>query len=546
MYRRLSVFAVVVLFSLLPVMAFDRPVSSHGFISASWTYPDAYGQGVDEIRLYQLLGGSWDALTPFGYLSTNAVDRFEINETGNMQVNLKSWFNNTHIGAIDFNDGKNYLRFIGSLYTDTGALITQQNGTYYGGTDASDPMFYYFYNVTFPFTPTSPSSYTAYIDYQILEDAFEKRREIDITGASGAGTGYQVLVNVTYDSDMQVDFGDIRFTDDDGITELDYWMQEKQNSTYAVFWVEVQDNLDTAQSIYMYYDSVIERSTTSDGYAVFEFFEDWEEGAVNGTRWDTDYSGGSSSFSTTDANHGYVHKIEGGTSNGIQSYSSVANTSSETAVLFRAYLEETLASYQQTRLGMSNKIVLESNYGVNKITYFEDYLADYDQTVLSSDYFDAWYTFEFQRDSDYGTDLGLFYANTTLVDYGGMTPDTTEDNWFYLWCRDTEYDLYSDWIAGRKFVTGDPAQTTSIGSEESLSSNWADISSLVLVFAVPISETALWGLNVFYIIAGLVMIPASTLYLVKGGRKEMNSTKLLYGLIILFLGLGLFIGGVVP
>ena len=35
------------------------------------------------------------------------------------------------------------------------------------------------------------------------------------------------------------DFGDIRFTDSDGVTELSYWMEEKVDGDYAVFWVKV-------------------------------------------------------------------------------------------------------------------------------------------------------------------------------------------------------------------------------------------------------------------------------------------------------------------
>jgi len=37
----------------------------------------------------------------------------------------------------------------------------------------------------------------------------------------------------------RTDFGDIRFTKSDGITELDYWMEEVVDGDYAVFWVKV-------------------------------------------------------------------------------------------------------------------------------------------------------------------------------------------------------------------------------------------------------------------------------------------------------------------
>ena len=394
--------------------------------------------------------------------------------------------------------------------------------------------------------PVTPHTETAPVQNAIVASGenwlnyFDYRRNITLTGVTGAGTGYQVLVNITYNSSMQVNFGDIRFTDDDGDTELTYWMQEHVNSSYAVFWVKVNDDLGSNQIIYIYYGNN-GVTTTSNGYATFEFFEDWEEGSVNATRWDTDDSGGSSSFSTTNAHHGNVHRIQGGAANGIQSYSTTANTSSETAVLFRAHLEETVTSFEQVRLGQPNKIVFESNYGTNQITYFDDGLVA-DTNSISSTYFDAWYTFEFRRDNDYGTDFGYLFANTTQVDYGDMIPDTSTDNWFYLWCRDTEYDLYSDWIAGRKFVTGDPAQTASIGSEES-TVEWVEVGRATVYLNVPFD---MWGFNGALIILGLIMIPASGAYLVWGGRKDLDQDKLFMALIMFCMGWGLLIGGIMP
>ncbi|MEM3697109.1 MAG: hypothetical protein QXQ94_06380, partial [Candidatus Bathyarchaeia archaeon] len=65
------------------------------------------------------------------------------------------------------------------------------------------------------------------------------RKSHVINSASGAGTNYQVRVkahygsgtdngeNVYLNSHCRTDFGDVRFTDDDGETVLDYWMESK-------------------------------------------------------------------------------------------------------------------------------------------------------------------------------------------------------------------------------------------------------------------------------------------------------------------------------
>jgi len=93
---------------------------------------------------------------------------------------------------------------------------------------------------------------------------------------SGAGTNYQVQIIVHYGSGTdggddvylkslcRTDFGDVRFTDNDGTTPLDYWMQTKVNSDHADFWVEVKDDLSTnPATIYIYYGKSDATTTSS-------------------------------------------------------------------------------------------------------------------------------------------------------------------------------------------------------------------------------------------------------------------------------------------
>jgi len=75
---------------------------------------------------------------------------------------------------------------------------------------------------------------------------------------------------------------------------------------------------------------------------------------------------------------------------------------------------------------------------------------------------------------------------------------------------------------------------------------WVSIGSVEFIFDVDWHPVAQFGYDMFFILAGLIMIPASTMYLVRGGRKEMSRDKLFYALIIFFVGLGLLIGGVSP
>ena len=62
-----------------------------------------------------------------------------------------------------------------------------------------------------------------------------------------------------------------------------------------------------------------------------------------------------------------------------------------------------------------------------------------------------------------------------------------------------------------------------------------------LVFPVSIDETAL---NWFLILLGMFMVPASTLYLVKGGKDNMSMNKVFYFIVVFLLGWGLIFIGV--
>jgi hypothetical protein len=115
------------------------------------------------------------------------------------------------------------------------------------------------------------------------------RKSHDIHAATGAGTDYQIQITVhagagsdsvgdVYLNSHGVDasFGDIRFTDDDGNTELDYWMVSHVDSNNAVFWVKVDDSLETnPQTIYIYYGKA-STSTTSSAVNTLIYYHDFE------------------------------------------------------------------------------------------------------------------------------------------------------------------------------------------------------------------------------------------------------------------------------
>ncbi len=86
------------------------------------------------------------------------------------------------------------------------------------------------------------------------------RKEISITGQSGAGTDFQVVFDIgdSAGGDFHLEGHctnfpqDIAVTDNDGSTPIDYWIEDITADPLKM-WVEVADDLGSNQTIYIYY-----------------------------------------------------------------------------------------------------------------------------------------------------------------------------------------------------------------------------------------------------------------------------------------------------
>lgn len=366
-------------------------------------------------------------------------------------------------------------------------------------------------------------------------DGWDHRQGITVIGSSGAGIDYQVFLNVTYDSDMQNDFDDLRVTSVDGITELDYWIEDYTASTFALVWVEVAANLSVNQQIWMYYGNA-SVSTTSNGANTFLFYEDWTDEILNASIWFTKAGNGVYSFDDTDAKHGSVFKLEGNAGTNTIEIESIDETDAPTALMFRSLLEKTVAPSQRVRMGtatlagvVTGLAIISSTDGT-QLLFVRDDDGNDDHQAMSDSAFDSYFTYEITRD---GTNAKL-YLDRTLIETGSCAPDVKTDNRVIMTVKDSEYDLYSDWIVGRKFIASEPVALFGV---------WNDLEPAPFIFSVVFD---MWGMDTALIILGLVMIPVSTLYLAYGVKHDRSSDRLFYGLIMLFLGCGLFIGGILP
>jgi PKD repeat protein len=143
------------------------------------------------------------------------------------------------------------------------------------------------------------------------DDNWEKRVPLTVTDAS-ATDGIQGLYNVTYDSDMQSNFDDLRFVQDDGSTAIPYWIESQVDGSYARAWVKLPGS-DTLA--YMYYGNSAAESE-SDGDAVFVFFDDFNAGSLNTSKWTVVGGYASPTFADGEMRVGYNCYVTGDVSFG--------------------------------------------------------------------------------------------------------------------------------------------------------------------------------------------------------------------------------------
>jgi len=299
------------------------------------------------------------------------------------------------------------------------------------------------------------------------------RKSHVINSANGAGTNYQVKIKVYYgngtDSGENVylngkcktDFGDIRFTRSDGETLLDYWMEEKVDSNYALFWVEIADDLSTnPATIYIYYGNST-ATTTSNGNNTFLFFDDFPGTSLDSSKW-TVVSG------TPVVENSYV-KLTGNFSR-IQT---IPAFSRPTAFRIRAksnanaqynaldnYVYATDGAYRAS--GTCYTWSLLANYYPHTI-YFQRTVND-NQIVLKNTGVDLdstiWRTYELRATA---STFRFFYDSDE--DMPSVTDNAISSGYLELACYGTTDYRYWDWVAVRKYVDPEPSHG-SWGSEE--------------------------------------------------------------------------------
>ena len=119
------------------------------------------------------------------------------------------------------------------------------------------------------------------------DGSWEKMKTISLqyNGTNTTLSEYQTFINVTWDSDMNTDFSDLRFIINDTNTSIPYWVQNKVDSSYADIWIKVPSISNTGFTLVdMYYDNSGVTSE-SNGNNTFVFFDDFNGADLNSSIW---------------------------------------------------------------------------------------------------------------------------------------------------------------------------------------------------------------------------------------------------------------------
>jgi len=329
------------------------------------------------------------------------------------------------------------------------ASITGPNNTYYtySSDDGTSFTVSAIMSNTNTYTYDSETGYSESLTEQVLP-GYAKRQPITINSAS-ALTDYQVKLTVAYDTDMQPDFDDLRFTSSNGITELSYWLESKTDSTTATIWVKIPSLASGDNTIYMYYANA-SATTASNGDNTFEFFDDFSGAAIDSSKWTT--SSGSPTISSG------ICSIVNST------ITSISTFATSYAMRSHARLGSNggVGNYQSLYFGTSPGCTyVDFGNGGNTNYSFNTYNGSSAQTtnIGNSGSYPSYGIWELQKISG---SMSRLYINNSLIatntqyintTAGPLSPNASGSGFVYV-----------DWMLVRKFIISEP--TSSFGTEQ--------------------------------------------------------------------------------
>lgn len=298
-------------------------------------------------------------------------------------------------------------------------------------------------------------------DSEWLDTDWGKRARVRVANNDNAlYSNVVVPFTVTYDADMQTDFGDLRFTAQDGTTELDFWVERFTSGVSAEVWIEVPTLLaDGTAQIFMYYDNTTANSGSS-ATSTFAVVDDFEDGDIS------EYSGQTGLFSVdTNLAYGGLYGLELGAGNkgtrldpGIARFDQLINQGE--TISFKQYVDTSAGSADEvcTMFGVQSPVSLNQNYavcieqfGTDRISLVRD--AESTDTVggvtrlasSSVSYTTGWYVVEVDWESSDDITVRLYNPSGSLVTTISANDSTYSSGGFGFtsWSQNGAWDSFT-------------------------------------------------------------------------------------------------------
>ncbi|OQB05190.1 MAG: hypothetical protein BWY21_02058 [Parcubacteria group bacterium ADurb.Bin216] len=188
--------------------------------------------------------------------------------------------------ALSEDEVKSLILIGSDYYTNNGVCGSANGQAFYSAPSTNLCSYGVVSSVsgTGPWTWTcsgATNSVSCFADKGLL--SYSRRKPITINSVESL-TNHQVKMTIAYDSDMQTDFDDLRFTASDGQTLLNYWIESKTNSSTADVWIKIPSLAIGSNKIYMYYGNP-SVSTTSNGDNTFIFFDHFDGSVASTSKW---------------------------------------------------------------------------------------------------------------------------------------------------------------------------------------------------------------------------------------------------------------------
>ncbi len=324
------------------------------------------------------------------------------------------------------------------------------------------PKGYDLINVTAQYPPT----YKVYDPETGTYEEFTHKIPIVINNtAGGALTDYQRWFNVTYQANMVSDFSDIRFAIWNATSQryerIPAWNETQVDGSWCYCWVRIPEiaagtYYDVANTtLFLFYGNATNVNPYWDPAAVFDFFDDFDDGAIDTSKWEPD--------GDVSESGGVLYVPDGSSVNTTITFSPPVIVGARVrlagaCVGFALWPPEGAANQEVADYHDSNtdwEFITKDTSTTYTITTIQ---VDADTANYHRD--EMWWT---------STKASLYRDGALAVTHTTNIPVDPAEIWFATWGANYVGDVYVDYVYVRKYADPEPTATIEYAYAESAS-----------------------------------------------------------------------------